>query len=709
MALLKFVLLFSLLKYNIYYCYLHYFVKIYCEFLIRSDVIFMVKDIEDEILSLRNIIKKWNKEYYVDFSPSVNDLIYDKALLRLQDLENKYPEYKTLDSPTLRFGSDLLNSFEEVEHSFPVLSLDKAYDIKALLLWIKKMQLDSSRLGFCNVISVEPKIDGCSIVLYYKDGILQRALTRGDGRVGNDVTENVRTIKNIPLRIEQKVELVLRGEIYITKENFLKINQMLKNPYVNARNLASGVLRRINSKEVANFPLDIFVYDILYSQLKFSMSSHCAFNKLKKFGFKVNSCCIFSGKNLEEDIISHVKKIERQRDSFEYEIDGVVLKVDSFPLRKILGSTSHHPKWSIAYKFESFIGLSRVIDIVVQVGRSGKITPVVHVEKVFVAGAFITNASLHNQDYIDSIGLNIGDVVAISRRGDVIPAVELVVEKLAVGNFKIPNDCPSCKMTLVKEGAHLFCMNRFCSCRRIEQIKYFCSKKCMNIIGLSEKTIEFLFKMNFISSEIDLYTFDFDRLINLRGFNLKRVSNLKRSIEDSKGRAFRKLLLSVGIKELGANTVLLLIGSNLNSFDIISTLCKNKEDALVKLLRIKGIGENIALNIIEAFNDKTILYKFNFFKELGFAMEEDNAHYSLDTSFLFGKKFCITGSFEGFHRDVLVEKITRKGATFKSSVTKSLDFLLVGDNPGLKVNKAIDLGIKIFGLSDIRGFIDLDD
>ncbi|WP_421622664.1 NAD-dependent DNA ligase LigA [Borrelia sp. MN22-0132] len=667
----------------------------------------MIKDIENEILCLRDNIKKWNKEYYVDSSPSVSDLTYDKAILRLQDLESKYPEYKTLDSPTLKFGSDLLNNFEEVAHPLPILSLDKAYDIKELLLWIEKMVLEGSSLGAYTGISVEPKIDGCSIVLYYKDGILQRALTRGDGRVGNDVTENIRTIKNIPLSIDEKVELVLRGEIYITKENFLKINHTLKNPYLNARNLASGILRRINSREVASFPLDIFVYDILYSSLGLS-TNHDAFDKLKKFGFKINPFCkFFGGKNLEE-ITNHVKKIEMRRDSLEYEIDGVVLKVDSFILREILGYTSHHPKWSIAYKFKSCTGVSKIVDIVVQVGRSGKITPVAHVEKVFVAGAFITNASLHNQNYIDSIGLNIGDVVAISRRGDVIPAVELLVEKLAIGSFKISSNCPSCKMTLIKEGAHLFCVNKHCPYRIIEQIKYFCSKKCMNIVGLSGKTIEFLFEMKFISSEIELYTFNFDRLINLRGFDLKRIDNLKRSISDSKGRPFRKLLLGMGIKELGENTILVLINNNLNSFDIIRTLCKNKEAALAKLLKIKGIGERIALNIIEAFNDKTILDKFNFFKELGFKLEEYNTNYAVDDSFLFGKKFCITGSFEGYPRDVLIEKITKKGAIFNRAVTKRLDFLLVGENPGAKLKIANNLRIKTFGLVDIKDFVDLD-
>ena len=669
----------------------------------------MSKDIKTEILNLKNIIRKWNKEYYIDSSPSVDDLVYDKALLRLQYLEKKYPEYKTLDSPTLRFGSDLLNSFKEVEHTLPILSLDKAYDIKALLLWVKKIHLEGSKLGFCSAISVEPKIDGCSIVLYYKDGILQRALTRGDGKVGNDVTENVRTIKNIPLSINEKVELVLRGEIYITKANFLKINQMLKTPYLNARNLVSGILRRINSSEVATFPLDIFVYDIVSSCLKLNLG-HDAFDKLKNFGFKVNPCyAFFDGKNLEEDIINHVKKIEGQRDSFEYEIDGIVLKVDDFFLRERLGYTAHHPKWSIAYKFESFTGLSRVVDIFVQVGRSGKITPVANVDKVLVAGAFITNISLHNQDYIDFLDLNIGDIVSISRRGDVIPAIELVVEKLSIGSFKISDSCPSCQMTLIKEGAHLFCINKLCAYRIKEQIKYFCSRKCMNIVGLSAKTIEFLCKINFISSEIDLYTFDFDRLINLRGFDIKRINNLKRSIEESKGRTFGKLLLSMGIKELGANTILLLFNNNLNSFDIISTLCKDREAALLELLKIKGIGLNIASNIIEAFNDKIIINKFNFFKELGFAMKEDSDYSSVGTSFLMGKKFCITGSFEGYTRHVIVKKITSKGATFKDSVTKSLDFLLVGDNPGLKLYKANNLGIKIFSLSDLISFIDLDD
>ncbi|AWG43230.1 DNA ligase (NAD(+)) LigA [Candidatus Borreliella tachyglossi] len=670
----------------------------------------MSRNIEDEILSLKRLIRKWNKEYYVDSSPSVGDLTYDKALLRLQELENKYPEYKTPDSPTLRFGSDLLNSFKEVEHAFPILSLDKAYDTKGLLSWIQRVGLEGSSLELSNGISVEPKIDGCSIVLYYKDGILDKALTRGDGKVGNDVTENIRTIKNIPLFIDKGVELVLRGEIYISKENFLKINKTFGKPYINARNLASGILRRVNSREVSNFPLDIFVYDVLYSSLELN-TNHDAFDELKKLGFKVNPLFkFFVGTSLEEDVISYVKEIMDKREFFEYEIDGVVLKVDNFILRETLGYTSHHPKWSIAYKFESLASISRVIDIFVQVGRSGKITPVAYVERVLVAGAFITNATLHNQDYIDSIGLNVGDVVSISRRGDVIPAVESVVEKLSVGSFKIPHTCPSCGMSLIREGAHLFCMNRDCNSRIIEQIKYFCSKKCMDITGFSEKTIEFLFKMNFIYSEMDLYTFDFDKLANMKGFKLKRIDSFKSSIENSKKKPFRKLLLGMGIKELGENTVALLIANNLNSFDAISILCKDKEGALAELLKIKGIGERIALNIIESFNDDAILNKFNFFKEIGFKMEEGNAtDYSLNIAFLFGKKFCITGSFQEYSRHTLIEKFTKEGAIFNSSVTRSLDFLLVGDKSGSKVKRAKELGIKIVSLDDIKASLNLDD
>ncbi|AFI31338.1 hypothetical protein Q7M_559 [Borrelia crocidurae str. Achema] len=252
----------------------------------------MGKDIKDEISSLRDAIKKWDREYYVDSSPTVGDVTYDKALLRLQYLENRYPEYKTLDSPTLKFGSDLLNDFKEVEHSYPILSLEKTYDVKELSLWVEKMSLEGSNLGFDMGISAEPKIDGCSIVLYYKDGILEKALTRGDGRFGNNVIENVRTIKNVPLCIGEQVELVLRGEIYITKKDFLEINHTLDDSYINARNLTSGILRRINSREVVNFPLDIFVYDILYSSLELN-TNHDAFDKLNQFGFKLNPCCKF--------------------------------------------------------------------------------------------------------------------------------------------------------------------------------------------------------------------------------------------------------------------------------------------------------------------------------------------------------------------------------------------------------------------------------
>ncbi|MCD2372021.1 NAD-dependent DNA ligase LigA, partial [Borreliella burgdorferi] len=417
----------------------------------------MSSKVQQEIADLKKLIRKWDKEYYVDSLPSVEDFVYDKHILRLQELESKYPEYKTLDSPTLKFGSDLLNDFKEVEHSAPILSLDKVYDLDLLKSWIDKIDFNNSFN-----ISVEPKIDGCSIVLYYKDGVLEKALTRGNGKFGNDVTINVRTIRYIPLFLDEKVDLVLRGEVYITKENFLKINKFLEKPYTNSRNLASGILRRVDSREVANFPLNIFIYDFLNAGLEFK-TNDLATARLKKLGFKVNPLIrFFDLKNSIGEVLNYIADITKKRDSFEYEIDGVVLKVSDFALRERLGYTAHHPKWAMAYKFEALSGFSRVNSIVVQVGRSGKITPVANIDKVFVSGAFITSATLHNQDYIRSIGLNVGDVVKVSRRGDVIPAVEMVINKFSTGFFKVPDNCPACKTAVVKEGAHFFCPNNNC-------------------------------------------------------------------------------------------------------------------------------------------------------------------------------------------------------------------------------------------------------
>ncbi|SCW28029.1 DNA ligase (NAD+) [Borreliella japonica] len=660
----------------------------------------MSSKIQQEIEDLKKLIRKWDKEYYVDSLPSVEDFVYDKHILRLKELESKYPEYKTLDSPTLKFGSDLLNDFKEVEHFTPILSLDKVYDLDLLKSWIEKIDFNNSFN-----ISVEPKIDGCSIVLYYKDGILEKALTRGNGKFGNDVTKNIKTIRHIPLLLDEKVDLVLRGEVYITKENFFKINECLEKPYTNSRNLVSGILRRVNSKEVANFPLNIFIYDFLNAGLEFK-TNNLAIARLEKLGFKVYPLIrFFDQKSSIREVLNYIKDIIKNRNSFEYEIDGVVIKVSDFVLREELGYTSHHPKWAIAYKFEALSGFSKVNSIVVQVGRSGKITPVANIDKIFVSGAFITNATLHNQDYIMSIGLNVGDVVKVSRRGDVIPAVEMVINKFSKGFFKVPDNCPACKMVVEKKGAHFFCANNNCPSVVVERIKYFCSKNCMDIEGFSDKTISFLFEKKFISSEIDLYTFDFYKLLEFKGFKDKKINNLINSIEASKKKPFSKLLLSMGIKELGENTIRLLFFNNLNSFSKLFSLCQDRDFAFSTLLKIKGIGEKIALSIIEAFNDSIMLNKFKFFEDLEFKMEEciviDD-----ENKLLVGKKFCITGTFNGYSRPIVIDKLENKGAIFKTCVTKGLDFLVVGEKAGSKLKKALNLNIKIMSFEDINSYLD---
>ncbi len=660
----------------------------------------MSSKVQQEIADLKKLIRKWDKEYYVDSLPSVEDFVYDKHILRLQELESKYPEYKTLDSPTLKFGSDLLNDFKEVEHSAPILSLDKVYDLDLLKSWIDKIDFNNSFN-----ISVEPKIDGCSIVLYYKDGVLEKALTRGNGKFGNDVTINVRTIRYIPLFLDEKVDLVLRGEVYITKENFLKINKFLEKPYTNSRNLASGILRRVDSREVANFPLNIFIYDFLNAGLEFK-TNDLATARLKKLGFKVNPLIrFFDLKNSIGEVLNYIADITKKRDSFEYEIDGVVLKVSDFALRERLGYTAHHPKWAMAYKFEALSGFSRVNSIVVQVGRSGKITPVANIDKVFVSGAFITSATLHNQDYIRSIGLNVGDVVKVSRRGDVIPAVEMVINKFSTGFFKVPDNCPACKTAVVKEGAQFFCQNNNCPSVAVERIKYFCSKNCMDIEGFSDKIISFLFEKKFIFSEIDLYTFDFYKLLEFKGFKDRKINNLINSIEASKKKPFSKLLLSMGIKDLGENTIMLLFLNNLNSFSKLFKLCQDRYFAFSTLLKIKGIGEKIALNIIEAFNDSVMLNKFKFFENLEFKMEEVVA-IDGENKLLAGKKFCITGTFNGYSRSIIIDKLKNKGAIFNTCVTGSLDFLIVGEKAGSKLKKALSLNIKIMSFEDIKSYLD---
>ena len=448
--------------------------------------------VSEEIAQLTGRLREYQQQYYVEASPSVSDRTYDRLLDRLIQLENEHPEYKRADSPSQRVGSDLSVDFPEVEHTIPVLSLDKAYTSQAVLQWIQKSENRGGRgLSFV----VEEKIDGVSIVLYYEEGVLIRAVTRGNGSVGNDVTANVRTIGSVPLKLSEPFTMAVRGEVYLPKAEFAVFNAKQEVPYANPRNLAAGTIRRVKSSETALVPLRMFVYEGFWRIGSPRFSSHTQIlGALIRLGFRVNpSVGVFASSAATArakadaaglqgvaignftDIPAYIDKVAEQRKSLGYEIDGLVVKVNELAIREEFGYTEHHPRWAIAYKFEAPEAETKVLAIDVQVGRTGRITPLARVRSVAIGGSVVSNITLHNQDYVDLLELAIGDTVAISKRGDVIPAVERVVEKNEEGNttWRMPQSCPCCHASLMVKGAHTFCPNAACPDQVLGRINFF--------------------------------------------------------------------------------------------------------------------------------------------------------------------------------------------------------------------------------------------
>ncbi len=663
-------------------------------------------EIIKEIRKLSDLLTLYQDSYYKEGVSQVSDREYDRLFDRLLTLEREHPELALPDSPTLRVGSDLTNDFPEVDHTIPVLSLDKAYTTGEILSWIEKTAAKSSRdLTF----SIEEKIDGSSIVLYYENGILTRAVTRGNGMRGNDITANVKTIRSVPLRLTENVTIAVRGEIFLPVESFSKINSLMETPYANPRNLAAGTLRRLKSSEVAAVPLDIFIYE---GFLEESGRNHVEILLyLESLGFKISSRIGVFGAQRKpfseitqkwfcgtfEDIPDYIDRAVVERDSLPYEIDGLVVKVNEIDVREELGYTGHHPRWAIAYKFESPEGETTVRSIDVQVGRTGRITPVARVDAVSIGGSTISNVTLHNQDYINMLELSIGDRVVVSRRGDVIPAVERVTEKNEAGEpvWKMPETCPSCGEPLVKNGAHHFCINPECPAQVKGRIFHFIGRDQMDIENFGPETAEFLIHKGYISGIGDLYFFNYDLLENEPGFGKKKIELIKQGLEKSRNVPYRRVLPSLGIPELGKKAAQLLIDAGFNSIDSLLELALKKDtDAL---LAIKGVGEKTAGTILDELRREENIRLIEELKKAGLNFEEEKKDLEdVPVQSFESQVWCVTGSFENFKpRSRAVEEIEKRGGRSTSSVTGKTTHLLAGENAGSKLAKARQLGVRI--------------
>jgi DNA ligase (NAD+) len=670
--------------------------------------------------------------YYVQARPEVSDAEYDRMLDELLVLEKKYPQYASPNSPSRRVGSDLDNSFPELAHTVPVLSLDKLYRSEELQQWLlKTASLSGASVGF----TVEEKIDGASIVLYYDRGELQHALTRGNGLSGNDVSDNVRTIRQVPLRIAESGRLAVRGEIYIQREDFERYNAGLAEKYANPRNLAAGSLRNLKSAQAARVPLQIFVYEGFFPagprrQGSGTPSGDGAtvdhldiLRRLRDLGFCVNPRLgYFSddpGKRLRAQgffpnltagplatVGDYLRSQAEARKSVPYDIDGLVVKVAELDLRQEMGTTAHHPRWAIAFKFDSPQARTRLLDVQVQVGRNGRVTPVATLQPVTLSGSTVTRATLHNQDYIDMLELGIGDEVSISKRGDVIPAVDEVLEKSEShpSTFRLPDRCPFCHAPLVKEGAHHFCRNEACPERRRRALAYFCAREQMDIETLGEKTIALLYAKGWVRSLPDLYRFDYDRLAGEEGFKEKKIGHIRASIERSKSRPFARVLAALGFEGLAAAVAGDLIAHGFDDIDkIIAAAARGDWEAFAA---IEGIGETTARQLVGHFSKPENLELIARLRESGLKFAAaPSAAVRLDDSFA-GQVWVITGSFEKFTpRALAAEEIEKRGGKVADNVSGRTTHLLAGAHPGSKRTKAEKLGVEIVSESEFSALL----
>ncbi|MCG6166422.1 NAD-dependent DNA ligase LigA [Leptospira sanjuanensis] len=635
--------------------------------------------------------------YYVKNDPQISDFDFDQMFRRLQDLEEAFPDLKDPASPTLVVGSDLDKDFEKFQHKLPVLSLINTYNDEELLDWVNKTDPEG-------LYSVEWKIDGASIVLYYENGMLQNGVTRGSGGIGDDVTDNIRTIRNIPLRLPEPITIYLRGEVFMTFKDFEEFNELSSGKYANPRNLSAGSIKQKNSADTAKRPLRIFTYDATFPDIAKKFRTHQEIlTKLDKLTFPVPPDTVFvTGSKIAKTIQDFKKKKEK----LGFPTDGLVIKLNDVSKRDALGYTSHSPRWARAYKFDAVMKESKIVDITYAVGRTGKITPRAEIEPVSLAGTTVTFATLHNQDYIDELGVGIGAVVRVAKRGEIIPAVEEVVTP-GKDVFKIPDRCPSCKTkTIKKEGlVDLFCPNPDCPDRVKNGIIFYCQRKQMDIEGLGDKQIEFLYDHDYIKSVADLYDLKDkkEKLMEEEGFGEKSVAIILGGIEESKQKDFRFVLPSIGLPELGHKVTELLIEHGIDSMDEILAISKDKK-RIDSLLEIPGIGPSTVLAFQENFSDKRILKLIDRLKKAGLKMKADPVKVADQQPFA-GQSWCVTGSFENFQpRDKAMDLIVYYGGRKVSAVSSKTTHLLAGPGAGSKLEKANELGIAVY---DENQFLEL--
>lgn len=651
--------------------------------------------IENRMNELIEKINKASYEYYVNDNPTITDQEYDDYYNELLRLEEKYPELKRNDSPTLRVGGQVVDKFEKVTHETPMLSFDDIFNEDEVVTFDERIRKTCPNATY----TLEPKMDGLSGSLLYKNGILVRAATRGDGLIGENITHNVKTIKSVPLKLNKDIDIEVRGEIYMSKKSFEKCNEERKqkgeNLFANPRNAAAGSVRQLDSSIAARRNLDFMAY-FLPNPDKYGIKTQdesLAF--LKELGFKTNYKLNGIANNVS-DIISYIDNLSIKRESLPFEIDGVVLKVNSLDDEAKLGFTERVPRWGIAYKFPAQEVLTTLKEIKFTVGRTGKITPNAIFDPVHVAGSIVSKATLHNEDYCILKDVRVGDVISIRKAGDVIPEVVEVKKERRKGNeepFKMTEECPICGSKLVKnkdDEANYYCVNPHCDAKRIESLIHFASRDAMNIEGFGDEIVEDFYNLGYLKHVDDFYRLDRykEELMELEGFGEKSINNLLDSTENSKSNSLEKLLFALGIRYVGAKTGKLLA---LNFKNIDNLINASYED----LINIKDIGSSIANSLYDYFRKEENIELINKLKALGLNMNYLGKEV-IESDLFNGKTFVLTGTLSKYSRDEAKEKIELYGGKVTSSVTSKTDVVIVGDAPGSKYDKAKSLNITIW-------------
>ncbi len=665
---------------------------------------------------LREVIRYHDYKYYIQTSPVISDYEYDQLFRALRDIERRYPELVTPDSPTQRVASEITGAFPEVSHYAPMLSLDNAYTEEELKDFDRRVRelTGSEEVEY----SVEPKYDGAGIALVYRDDLFVRGATRGDGEVGEDITNNLKTVRTVPLRAEFSrfgIKLIeIRGEVLISREEFRRMNEERMEegltPFANPRNAAAGSLRLQNPAEVAKRRLEAVVYQVSYVEPedRFPRTHYEAVEMLHLLGFKTPFKDMKVCKGIDE-VIAYCREWEERRDRYPYEIDGMVVKVNDRRLYDTLGFTSHHPRWAIAFKFKARQATTKIVSVVFQVGRVGTVTPVGKLEPVRVGGVTVSSVSLFNEDFVREKDIRIGDTVLVERAGDVIPYVVEVIKEARTGEerpIEFPESCPSCGSKLVKLPGEVAwrCINISCPAQVVLRLKHWGSREAMDIRGLGEATAKALYNKGLVKDVGDLYYLKVLDLVKLPGFAEKAALNLYNAIQESKTRGLDRVLYGLGIRYVGLTTAKKIA-------QVVDSIWDLKDMPLERLIRIEGIGDIVARSIKEFFSREENLKVIEKLERAGVKLTKTKLE---KEGPLKGKVFVFTGTLKCCSREKAGQIVESLGGVFANSVTSKTTYLVVGQDPGrTKLTRAKQLGIKMITeeefLEMIKDFVNPED